>query len=130
MEKEAISTLCKQYRYIDEGNRIRLVHAPDYGLESARFYAETYKIANLLFNDGKYGGSLNSVCTAQGGGVLFQGHDQDKNRNRAKLVAAVWRRWRRYNVENCTCRLATLYVDEDIMIMPGGVDDCPIHGFG
>lgn len=123
--------LCHKYQYADEGNRIRLRHVPDYGLESGRFYAETYKIANLLFNDGKYGGVLNSVCTAQGGGVLFQSHSQEKNRARAKLVTAIWRSFRRYKIEGCTCSLATLYpADGDVVIMPGGVDNCAIHGFG
>jgi hypothetical protein len=36
--------------------------------------------------------------------------------------------WKRYHVEGCTCRLVDVLPDGTILL--GGIDDCPVHGFG
>jgi hypothetical protein len=128
--------LHRQYRYIYEAPysvRVILEASPNRGLHAARFWAETYKIANCLFNEGYYGAALNSVFTAQSGGIIFQHKDQEKNVLRARLVTTLWRKFKRYQSEGerCSCRIATAYFsDKDAHVMLGGVDDCEVHGFG
>jgi len=116
------------YRYHHERLRIILRPSPVRGPDATRFCAETYRIANLAFNAGKHGGALNTVCTAQGGGVVFQHREQAVNVYRARFVTAVWRAWRWHHVEECLCTIAVVLPDG--VLFPGGVDDCPIHGFG
>ena len=36
--------------------------------------------------------------------------------------------WVQYHVSGCTCRLSATLPDGRIVI--GGIDDCPVHGFG
>lgn len=90
MKKRA--PLCRQYRYFRWGNgRIDLRAIPDYGMSALRFYTATYRIANEMFNGGGYGAALNSVCTAQYGGVIFQHRDLEENLKRARAVTKRWR---------------------------------------
>lgn len=122
--------LSRRYRYHRQRYvaRVVLKASPDRGKAAFRFYAETYKIASLMFLSGKPGGVLNTVCTTQGGGVIFRHRKQAVNVRRARLVAAVWRTWQRVHVNGCLCSIATVLPDGTLF--PGGVDDCPIHGFG
>lgn len=119
---------CYRYDRHRDPNRVVLKPSPVRGEEAVRFCAETHRIANLAFKAGKSGLALNAVCTAQGGGVVFQHRDQAVNRYRARLVAAVWRVWRWYHVKGCQCTIAAVLPDGTMF--PGGVDDCPVHGFG
>lgn len=92
--------LHRRYRYVREGRRVVLKAVPDYGLGATRFYAQTYRIANDLFNAGRAGGSLNAVCTAQGGGVIFQLTNAQLNLKRARQVTAIWRKQRREVIQS------------------------------
>lgn len=83
--------LYRMYRYKRDGSRIILVPVPERGPEATRFCAETYRIANDLFNAGRTGGGGNTVCTSQGGGVIFQYRCPQVNLWRAHLVTQVWR---------------------------------------
>lgn len=117
-----------RYRQMPGSARIVLLASPDYGTKAFEFHRETHIIANSLFNNGRASGSLNSVCTAQPGGIIFQHKKKQVNQFRAYLVTSIWRTWQRYKVKGCTCRIATVLPDFKTLI--SGVDDCPIHGFG
>lgn len=86
-----MNNLSKRYKYIRDGKRIWLKAVPDSGREATRFYTKTQEIANLLYNAGRVGGSLNQVCTAQFGAVIFQCGDAAVNLARAKTVTRIWR---------------------------------------
>lgn len=121
--------LYRRYRYKTDRYtpRVWLVASPDYGPEAATFHYEIHKIANKLFNYGRPGGALNSVCTAQFGGVIFQAADKELNTKRARLVTSIWRTWQRYKVKGCTCRIAGILRSSGSLI-PRNNSNCPIHG--